>query len=1582
MEESEHAEFIRWLHNLEQSQLLHAMEFSFQKDAQSSNSSHEFDLLVEMLQMQSPSPTPVHPRAVFYRPASGKGNTDGRNEAARVFRNRSKRPRFFRFFECKSISLAGGPFGNLPPIVAAAVASTGGRRRTGAGSRQRAAATAASRQKPRFEITARKFVTAWGDALSVGHSKETRAADETLLFYSVLDKGDATDQSSSTFMSFCGGSTSFTSSGADILRLLKVASRGNFLSTPHRQSPSSSSYDNSPTFCAPWLDPTTRWFSLPMYLSSRFEIALWESFQDNKRIVAQFRNRPWDNLEEKLSRAVIERTINKALLDTLRKDVIIRHGNGASVSNLRDGMLFDLLDALEFRRVKEIFFASQVSSALSSVKRFLRSISSSPLVEIGTTTDNLRGCMRQHLKAELSEQIGKDLLLAFAKDPASNNPSAQSRAATSRRNRKKKQKKKNGRKKQIPKDHSEKAEASFDDKQGDSSGDESDNNSIQFLHSDGNRRLSYPNNGTPFVERNKNVVMCLSVLNDVVNEVFRRAGLEVSSDESDTPVARSTQPKIATPRAKKQPKPMQKQLQVPGTRQLHTQIDFRQQESANEEKKSNLTQEAFAPFPPQGSEGDVSSLNAPLTNVDTFPSQYSFSESYFGRSAPFPSNPWHVYHTDNSEDGDGWGGSSTGYSTREARESSILTDFFLEQELADAYRLERITASSTAASLASSTDKNNEDTLSISDKFFISLDDGGDAPASDIGSAGIESNVISAEEFPALGIYPEEHSDSHELLEDASVPQLDVGAGDDVQDATDPSYINDAAIKDSSNIEGHSATPAHSVTPEAPATPSPRLSPILLSLDDLRDIRTGAGAGGNGVSASVPSSLPSSPVDQSKRRLLSTLSRENLRVKSFRDDHEFIRSYRRNQTVEGNLTYRNVAAGSAKIKVRTTRSVSGDSHGKVSQEELRSAFTPLKKEQNAEICARSENQMGFRDDSLNSGELPSYRNVAAKSVTTRSWNPLRSGIDRKFKPQLHRDLCAKSETAIDGHEDYPMLHRHNSRRSLPDNPDNIVTVEGKDGSTTITSASAISHRDSEEAAALREERNTFRDMCLTLGAEVSKLKNQLAAQQGAAVYPAFGYTQDYVQPPVFGAASFDPECMPPFFQKGQALGAMSDAGVHRGEYALSEDGEHLGMVTYTENGRRLSSGHTLAGSDISVEPTSISRAHQGLVGLPPPISKEPCGGAGNALQTRLTHDIFRFVASADIQHKKLGKIRNAAVERMTRFVNTLWPRAQVKVYGSHVTGLCLPSSDMDFVVCLPAVHKNAPAVAPGALEGRNAINESSQRLLARKLKGESWIDPRSMKLIERTMVPVIKVATKDTRARTVQLDISFDSADHHGLEAVVMVTQIMDELPMVRPLVLVLKQFLFDRALLTAYTGGLSSYCLFLMVARYLQEQPSSWADPGSLLMGFLDFYGNCFDPRCTGISVGQRQYFTRPNYTYAAAQGQPPVSQHMWAGVSPNPAAIPSPASNRSNTDFYRRNSFGGNRSVDGLQGSTGSPHIQSSPFQSHRGARYNVRMSHSAVHGSQEAPDHSMPFTFDPLFVDGKSWLVKEIEIPDKIQ
>ena len=74
---------------------------------------------------------------------------------------------------------------------------------------------------------------------------------------------------------------------------------------------------------------------------------------------------------------------------------------------------------------------------------------------------------------------------------------------------------------------------------------------------------------------------------------------------------------------------------------------------------------------------------------------------------------------------------------------------------------------------------------------------------------------------------------------------------------------------------------------------------------------------------------------------------------------------------------------------------------------------------------------------------------------------------------------------------------------------------------------------------------------------------------------------------------------------------------------------------------------------------------------------------------------------------------------------------------------------------------------------------------------------------------------------------------------------------------LVLKYCLAAKGLCESYTGGLSSYALFLMVSRFLQEQHFE-LDIGALLLAALSFYGDHFDPRTTGISVARRCYFGR----------------------------------------------------------------------------------------------------------------------------
>lgn len=57
---------------------------------------------------------------------------------------------------------------------------------------------------------------------------------------------------------------------------------------------------------------------------------------------------------------------------------------------------------------------------------------------------------------------------------------------------------------------------------------------------------------------------------------------------------------------------------------------------------------------------------------------------------------------------------------------------------------------------------------------------------------------------------------------------------------------------------------------------------------------------------------------------------------------------------------------------------------------------------------------------------------------------------------------------------------------------------------------------------------------------------------------------------------------------------------------------------------------------------------------------------------------------------------NWAIKRVTRSLQVLWPRSRTNIFGSSATGLSLPSSDVDLVVCLPPVRNlvSKPKIIP------------------------------------------------------------------------------------------------------------------------------------------------------------------------------------------------------------------------------------------------------------------------------------------------
>eukprot|EP00980_Cylindrotheca_fusiformis_P015434 scaffold4343_cov144-Cylindrotheca_fusiformis.AAC.12 len=1406
--------------------MLNSMQFSLEVSA-STDKSHEYELLKEMVRLQPPVEAPVHPRALGYKPRSQFGPTLEYEE--RKQRSRWTKPRLFQLSERQSYNPRGKK----------------------------------SQTRKRYDVIARNKIGPWGEAYSLGTTKEQLKEDRRLLEGTYLDARDGSNQH-----------VVFRETGSvrSIIRMLQVASRGQFLK-PQTES--------SISFCSCWMQPTERWFSLSLYLASRYQVSLWESFKET----ATNPIKPI-KYETSILRAAIPAGVKNGIKRAMEID-------RERTDYLRDSICWSTISSL-----------SGKSSNGKDWESLYMSWMQMPLLQIDQPVSQLQALVRWCLQQSLAAEIEKSILCD--QNPVTTRPTNKTR-----KKRKKKNKKRGGRGQIRPT-----VEATLHD-ENDSEG------NVEPRGHTSQPFLEYPRNDTSPRSRNRNVIFALSILEDVMEAAFERVGLESEIAEE------FSVGKIEESKTERQ-QPYFRARTTNGPQKNRARETVQEPSKSNDHLPSGNTQNvriqatdfelprSQLPLPMSSSQMESFRLPGSLT------SQASFSQS--GLPTDFyRAGPMEVFsfgRTGEENALDEW----LLANRYQIRERSILTDFFQSQEERSDDD-EKLMAASTAASISSSTYKDS--TFAVETEEMEKGTPEEPTLAVDMVTINEDNNSL-PENGKNLPLN-EKRQESNSMNKSERILPL-VPATEIVCDMDSDRKLDDLATDrmQTSYVQSSSEPmECRSPSPEAPSTPPPTLSPILLSLADLKDLRHSSltpewrpprGGLNNPTrtfsDAPIPGSLPNSPARSEKDAIAQSWSREDLRIATFRDDHRLkqkrIRQPRPHRTTDFPQTYKSVAVKSLAKPIASSKSGTID---------FRTHF-----------------------------------------------------LEASHKRDQQTESCARSETAVEGQREDHQLH--DSRKQVLEESDNKSVI--KDETTTITSA--LSQREAEDVTSIREgkgqkeramaasllmfsntsypERNTFRDLCLTLGAEVAMLKAVLAAHTATTMVAPFDYTDPFNQHQ-YGPGSFDPNGMPPFFygmKRGQRAGAMSDAGIHRGgdhESQVSEDdGFDAISKTRADAARQMSSTATVAGSDASIEITT-SVTHGKPIGKVPEYDSSLLHG----LQSRLSKDIMRFLNSTGAQLKKQDGKRTLAIERFTRLVHTIWPRAQVKLYGSHVAGLCLPSSDLDFVVCLPAVHKNAPALAPGVLEGRNAINESSQKLLARELKGEWWVDPRSIKLIERTVVPVIKVSTKDTRARTIQLDISFDSPEHHGLEALAMVSQILDELPLIRPLMLVLKQFLLDRGLLTSYTGGLSSYCLFLMVARYLQEQPSSVGDCGSLLMGFLDFYGNYFDPRATGISVRRRQYFVRPNYAVASYQA---VGQGIpvWTPPSPHPPHVSPGSPPKGSRDFLRRNSFSDAGSVDSMRRIGRTHRLAPAP----RYASHTV----SPAEEMNSSFGHGRPFTFDPLFVE----------------
>lgn len=125
-------------------------------------------------------------------------------------------------------------------------------------------------------------------------------------------------------------------------------------------------------------------------------------------------------------------------------------------------------------------------------------------------------------------------------------------------------------------------------------------------------------------------------------------------------------------------------------------------------------------------------------------------------------------------------------------------------------------------------------------------------------------------------------------------------------------------------------------------------------------------------------------------------------------------------------------------------------------------------------------------------------------------------------------------------------------------------------------------------------------------------------------------------------------------------------------------------------------------------------------------------------------------------------------------------------------------------------------------------------------------------IVGKAKVPIIKFFTTHGRF---PVDISVNQGN--GITTGKIVKQFLGELPALRGLVLIIKNFLSQRSMNEVFTGGLGSYSIVCLAISFLQMHPkirrgeiNPSQNLGVLVLEFFELYGCYFNYEDVGISL------------------------------------------------------------------------------------------------------------------------------------
>jgi len=336
--------------------------------------------------------------------------------------------------------------------------------------------------------------------------------------------------------------------------------------------------------------------------------------------------------------------------------------------------------------------------------------------------------------------------------------------------------------------------------------------------------------------------------------------------------------------------------------------------------------------------------------------------------------------------------------------------------------------------------------------------------------------------------------------------------------------------------------------------------------------------------------------------------------------------------------------------------------------------------------------------------------------------PNRASSRDEMSPQTHREMALMQELRVKQEE--LRMHQEDSRRER-DALMKEVRLQQEDNKQLRETITRLS-------VELR--------LCTMVVQEVSSLMGR-----------------NHSHPPIAKQAPVESVKTAVFDSTASGTGAVDMEAVHTREKA-SEDPTSSSLPTSPRVSNNCLSSETTVEDESphdALHSSNLASSLRQPVGALPlsPYSK-PWSCMTWTLQT-LGRQLMHSMLDVDIEYycernrqrvAKLAKFRAYALSKVQAAAASLWPRAVCKIFGSVATGLSVPSSDVDIIVCLPKVlsRESEPSLARAdVMQGRHVIKGGNlQANLAQFLHNADWVQSETLKTIETSLVPVIQFSTR------------------------------------------------------------------------------------------------------------------------------------------------------------------------------------------------------------------------------------------------